>query len=92
MEWARATDRKATTRGDSACAMLYGMHDDSGDGPHADKAKLSPVLTVEAGGLPVVVRVFRRRGGIGKRSAPGVRDRYPKGRDPPRGAWLAEGQ
>ena len=92
MGWRGATDGKATTRGDSARAVVYGMHDDSGVGPHAVKANLSMVPAVEAGGLAVVVRVFRRRGGFGKRSAPSVRDRYPKGRDPPRGARLAEGQ
>ena len=92
MEWAGAADGKATARGESGRAMVYGMLDDSGVGPHADKANLSTVRAVEAGGMPIVARVFRRRRGIGKRSAPGVRDRYPKGRDPPRGARLAEGQ
>ncbi|MDE0002027.1 MAG: hypothetical protein OXQ29_04995 [Rhodospirillaceae bacterium] len=45
------------------------MHDDSGVGRHAVKANLSMVPVAEAGGLPVVARVFCRRCGIGKRSA-----------------------
>ena len=92
MGWPGAADGKATARGDSARAVVYGMHDDSGVGPHAVKANLLMVPAAEAGGLPVVARVFRRRGGIGKRSAQASGTVTRMGRDPPRGARLAAGQ
>ena len=57
--------------------MDYGMQDYSGVEPHAVTANLRMVWGPVAGSFPVPVRVFRRQRGIGKRSAPGVRDRYP---------------
>ena len=72
MGWRAASDGKATGRGDSGCGVDYGMQDDSGAGPHADKANLRTVRVPDAGGLPAWARVFYGQRGIGKRSAPGV--------------------
>ena len=86
MGWRASTDGKTAARGDPGCAVDYGMQDDSGIGPHANKANPRMVRVPAAGGLPGLPRVFRRRRAIGKRSAPGVRDRYPQGQRPACGA------
>ena len=58
------------------------MRGNSGVELQPDNASLRMVRLLDAGGLPALPRVFCARGGNGKRSAPGVRDRYPYGTRP----------
>ena len=74
-----------------AIQMDYGLPGNSGVERYADNARLGTMRAAEAGGLPALPRVFNVRRGIGKRSAPGVRDRDPHGPRPVYGARSAEG-
>ena len=76
MEWRNAIEKNAE-RDDSGRAVETGMQDHSGVRLYADKANPRLLCVPDVGGLPALPRVFRCRCSIGKRSAPGVRDRYP---------------
>ena len=74
-----------------ATQMEFGMPGNSGVEPNADNANLPMVRVPDADGFPALPRVFSGRRGIGKRSAPGVRDRDPHGPRPVHGARSAVG-
>lgn len=84
-------DGETTARIDYVYAVDCERQNDSGVEPDSEEASLSMATVPNAGGLPVQPRVFRRRHRIGKRSAPGVRDRHPQGQRPACGARSAAG-